>query len=79
MWEVERVVEEAGATFVVNGNEVAVEVGADLKETVLGFARDAGYQKFHFFIDDEEVLPQNAPDTIVAGNTYKITPYDVAG
>jgi len=78
MWEVERV-EEAGATFVVNGNEVAVEVEADLKETVLGFARDAGYQKFHFFINDEEILPQNAPSNIVAGNTYKITPYDVAG
>jgi hypothetical protein len=63
----------------VNGNTTELADGADLKETVLGFARDAGFQKFRFFINDEEVLPQNAPDTIQAGNRYKITPFDVAG
>jgi hypothetical protein len=68
-----------GATIEVNGTSFGVNVGDDLKEVVLGYARDAGYQKFRFFINDEEVLPQNAPATIAAGCRYKITPYDVAG
>jgi len=79
MWEVAETGNGNGATFEVNGNTYDVEVGADLKETVLGFARDAGYQKFRFYIDGEEVLPQNAPSVIEDGKAYKITPYDVAG
>jgi hypothetical protein len=78
MWEVESV-GGGSATMEVNGNVSEVEVGVDLKEMVLGFARDAGYGKFRFFIDEEEVLPQNAPSLSEAGRRYKITPYDVAG
>lgn len=78
MWEVEAV-SEAGATLEVNGSTSDVEVGKDLKEVVLEAARNAGYGKFRFFINDEEVLPQNAPSFIESGTSYKITPYDVAG
>jgi hypothetical protein len=81
MWNVESEGEmvQGAPTIDVNGSVTELTAGADLKETVLGFARDAGFQKFRFFINDEEVLPQNAPDTIQAGSRYKISPFDVAG
>jgi len=77
MWEVESV--ESNATMEVNGDVQSVEVGSDLKEVVLAAARDAGYGKFRFYIDGDEVLPQNAPSLVENGKAYKITPYDVAG
>ena len=78
MWNVEAV-ESGSATMSVNGAEYEVDAGQDLKDVVLGFARDAGFQKFRFFIDGEEVLPQDAPTQTEAGKEYKITAYDQAG
>ena len=79
MWAVETTENNNNATMECNGSVSAVDTGSDLKEMVLGFARDAGYGKFRFFMDDTEVLPQNAPSVVEAGVSYKITPYDVAG
>jgi len=78
MWEVTES-EVSVPTMEVNGSINDLTVGDDLKEVVLGFARDAGYGKFRFFINEEEVLPQNAPSMVEGGKAYKITPYDVAG
>ena len=77
MWNVNDV--ESNAKMLVNGSESEVEVGVDLKPVVLSAARDAGFQKFRFFINDEEVLPQNAPEITEAGAVYKIVAYDQAG
>ncbi len=80
MWTVETTNNtNNNATMECNGEVSCVNAGSDLKEMVLGFARDAGYGKFRFFINNEEVLPQNAPSLVEAGGVYKITPYDVAG
>ncbi len=78
MWEVESV-EAAGATMEVNGNVESIEVGANLKDVVLQFARDAGFGKFKFFIDDEEVMPQDAPEFVENGKAYNIVAFDEAG
>jgi hypothetical protein len=77
MWEVESV--ESSSTMEVNGDVTEVSVGVDLKELVLETASNAGYGKFRFYIDDEEVMPQDAPSLTEANKSYKITPYDVAG
>jgi len=80
MWNVETTENtQDQATFEVNGSVTNVNAGEDLKETVLGFAREAGYGKFRFYIDGEETLPQDAPEKVVAGTAYKIVPYDTAG
>jgi len=71
--------EENEAVLRVNGAETFVNAGDNLRETVLNAAREAGYQKFHLFINDEEVLPSNAPDTVEDGMVIEIRPYDVAG
>jgi len=77
MWNVDDV--QSAATMVVNGATQEVEVGVALKDVVLSAAREAGFQKFRFFINDEEVLPQNAPELTEAGAGYKIVAYDQAG
>ena len=70
---------ETNAVFIVNGESFEVEAGADLKETVLGFARNAGYSKFRFYINDAEVAPHEAPSTVEGATVYKIVAYDKAG
>jgi hypothetical protein len=77
VWEIESV--ESNTTLIINGDEREVTVGDDLKNVVLEAAREAGYSKFKLFIDEEEVLPQDAPQLIEAGKTYKIVAFDVAG
>lgn len=67
------------AIFIVNGEKFEVESGANLKEQVLAFARNAGYSKFRFYINDEEVAPHEAPETVEGNTYYKIVPYDKAG
>ncbi len=81
MWETDEgsVVATAGATIEVNGSTSPVEVGVDLKDVVLTTAKNAGYKKFRFYINGEEVLPQDAPSVTAAGDAYKITAFDVAG
>jgi len=77
MWEVQTN-DTAGATLEINGSIKSIEVGANLKDVVIAAAREAGFGKFRFYIDGEEVLPQNAP-VLVEAKAYKIAPYDVAG
>lgn len=77
VWEVETV--QGSATLEINGDVRELTVGAELKDVVIEAARDAGYSKFKFYIDEEEVLPQNAPRYIEAGKAYKIVAFDVAG
>jgi hypothetical protein len=80
MWEVETTeATEATATMEINGDVVEIEVGANLKDIVIQFARDAGLGKFKFYINDVEFMPQNAPELIAAGNAYKIVAFDEAG
>lgn len=79
MWEVQENGNGNGATMEVNGSVRPVEVGANLKEIVIAAAREAGFGKFRFYINGEEILPQNAPIVTEAGKAYKIAPYDVAG
>jgi hypothetical protein len=79
MWEVDNIQEAAATTMEVNGDVRNIEAGANLKEVVIGTARDAGFGKFRFYINGEEVLPQNAPVLIEDGKAYKIAPFDVAG
>ena len=80
MWTVDGVESNGNdAVLLVNGSETPVNAGDDLKEVVLNAAREAGYQKFHLFIDGEEVLPSNAPTLVEEGMTLEIRPYDVAG
>jgi hypothetical protein len=78
MWEVTNQ-NQAATTLEVNGDVRTIEAGANLKEVVIAAAREAGFGKFRFYINGEEVLPQNAPSLIEAGKAYKIAPYDVAG
>lgn len=77
MWEVQES-NGNGATLEINGSVRSIEVGANLKEVVIAAAREAGFGKFRFYIDNVEVLPQNAP-TLIEAKAYKIAPYDVAG
>ncbi len=80
MWEVQTNGNgDAGATLEINGSTRNLDVGANLKEVVIAGAREAGFGKFRFYINGEEVLPQNAPVLVEAGKAYKIAPYDVAG
>lgn len=83
MWEIEenegQVESTPQTTLEVNGSVTDLEPGAVLREVVINAAREAGFGKFRFYINGEEVLPQNAPLTIEEGNSYKIAPYDVAG
>jgi hypothetical protein len=78
MWEVNEQV-QVSTTLEVNGDIRPIEPGATLKEVVIAAARQAGFGKFRFYINGEEVLPQNAPSLIEAGRAYKIAPFDVAG
>jgi hypothetical protein len=77
MWEVTE--NASNTTMEVNGSVNTIQAGANLKEVVIGTAREAGFGKFRFFIDGQEVLPQDAPTLIEAGRAYKVAAYDVAG
>ena len=79
MWEVENTQATARTTMEVNGSVRDIESGATLKEVVIATARQAGFGKFRFYINGSEVLPQDAPVLIEAGNAYKVSAYDVAG
>ncbi len=67
------------STLEINGAVRELTTGGVLKDVVLDAAREAGYSKFKLFINDEEVLPQDAPLTVESGTRYKIVAFDVAG
>jgi hypothetical protein len=82
MWNTEYGTDVAvigGATLEVNGSVSDLTVGDTLKDVILDAARDAGYGKFRLFVNDEEVLPQNATTLVEADTAYKISPFDTAG
>jgi len=77
--------EEIRGTFngttaiLVNGASFALTPGAPFKETVLSYAKDAGFGKFRIFLNNEEIKPSMAPEMISEGDRIEVRPYDVAG
>lgn len=79
MWEVQAGAAGSGATIEVNGQVTPVTVGAIFKDTVIENARKYGLGKFRLFLNDEEILPSQAPATIADGHRIKLVAFDVAG
>lgn len=79
MWEVQNTGNGEGATITVNGQTKPVTVGANFKETVLAAAREYGLGKFRLYLNDEEILPSQAPATVENGHAIRLVPFDVAG
>lgn len=77
MWSTDQ--ESRGTRIIFGGNERSVSPGTNLAEAVRSAANEAGYQKFRVYINGTEIKPENAPATVVEGDTIKVTPYDVAG
>ncbi len=71
--------ERVGTYIEVNGAVIEVAPGANLKEAIVGTARDAGLGKFRVYLNGMEVKPSQAPDTFNEGDVVKLTAYDVAG
>ncbi len=79
MWEVQAGATGTGASITVNGQTNPVQVGANFKETVIGAAREYGLGKFRLFLNDEEILPSQAPAIVADGHAIKLVAFDVAG
>lgn len=79
MWEVDAVATGSGATITVNGQTKPVTVGDVFKDTVIKAAQDYSLGKFRLFLNDEEILPSQAPALIADGMAIKLVPFDVAG
>lgn len=69
----------ATTTLNINGSDRALTPGADFAETIIAAAREAGLGKFRVFLNDSEIDPEDAPETIEAGMRIKLTPFEVAG
>ena len=67
------------ASINVNGQDSNVNVGDNFKDTVITKAREYGLGKFRLFLNDEEILPSQAPATVSAGDAIRLVPFDVAG
>ena len=78
MWEVQAG-GNGGASITVNGQTNALEVGSNFKEAVIGAAREYGLGKFRLFLNDEEILPSQAPALVADGHAIKLVAFDVAG
>jgi hypothetical protein len=63
----------------VNGSFVEIEAGSSFASAVTETAKQAGLRKFRVFMNDEEVKPSEAQDTITEGMRLDLRPYDVAG
>lgn len=82
MWETNDgsvAVSSSTPTITVNGQTRDISAGASFKDTVVATAKEYGLGKFRLFLNDEEILPSQAPATIEAGMRIKLTPFDVAG
>lgn len=67
-------------TFIeVNGRRIEVEPGADFATKVMETANNAGLNKFHVYLGDEEIGQDNAPQTFEEGMQVYIRRYDQAG
>ena len=80
MWETDVVTTGgSGASIEVNGQVTPVAVGGVFKDVVIENARKYGLGKFRLFLNDEEILPSQAPATIQDGHAIKLVAFDVAG
>ncbi len=66
-------------TLTINGSTTNVAAGTSFRDTVVNAARDAGLGKFRVILDGQEIDPADAPDTMEAGMSLEIRPYEVAG
>ena len=80
MWEVSETNCGSGsATIEVNGQVTPVNVGDVFKDVVIEKAREYGLGKFRLFLNEEEILPSQAPATIAPNHAIKLVAFDVAG
>lgn len=63
----------------INGSTRTLTEGVSFRDTVVGAARDAGLGKFRVILNGREIDPAAAPDTMQAGMSLEIRPYEVAG
>lgn len=63
----------------VNGAKVQVNPGSSFKDTIKETARNAGMGKFRVFLNGQETLPSDAPETIGEEDQIELRKYDVAG
>ena len=75
-----RTADERVGTFIeVNGGLLEVEPGANMAETIIRTARDAGLGKFRVYLNGVEVKPSQAPAAFNEGDNVRLSAYDVAG
>lgn len=71
----------AATTITVNGStqDITENIGESFGATITEIARNASMGKFRVFLNGTEVKPEDAPETVVAGASIELRPYDVAG
>ena len=76
---IRRTTDAPGSFIRVNGANISVEPGADAVESIKSEARNAGLGKFRVILNGTEIDPAAAPETLDAGMSLEIKPYEVAG
>jgi hypothetical protein len=67
-------------TFIrVNNSDRPLDIGQSFVEVVKESARMANMGKFRVFLNDRELRPGDAPDSIEEGMKVELRPYDKAG
>jgi len=66
-------------TLTINGSTTTIADGSSFRDTVVNAARDAGLGKFRVILNGSEIDPADAPETLDAGMSLEIRPYEVAG
>lgn len=61
----------------VNGEDV--EIGSSFRDEVMRVAQSNHYNNFRVFLNGSEIGVAVAPQTIAAGMTIEVRPYDKAG
>lgn len=69
----------ANTTLTINGSTTTIQSGASFRDTVVSAARVAGLGKFRVILNGSEIDPADAPETLDAGMSLEIRPYEVAG
>jgi hypothetical protein len=72
-------VEEGQTGVMVNGALVAVEEGANFRDTIKNVSLDAGFGKYRVYLNGAEIRPSEAPATFARGDKAEIRAYDDAG
>ena len=70
-----------GTTITVNGSTQNIDhaVGDSFQTTCVEAARNASMGKFRVFLNGSEINPADAPETVAAGMSIELRPFDVAG